>query len=275
MRLYILTLLSVILMGCHKEAALSPSLPEMPDPLPQGNNSYDDTIKACFDKYQTYILYRFDQADYSYDHISKKTDSAFNANPAYISPVLRLLHEHLFGFLPENFLKKTMPYKILLASYIGGGTARSATGFDFTYASLTVGWADSTLLNINSPAMLKTLRVNMIRAYMARAYRSTALNVPQEFLLSMPAKLSYANINSVVNKNQCGVIEPWGTQLNVGTDFLGYIQAIATRTKTDIENTYFRPNVDVNGLYKKKYNIVVAYFQSEFGFDLQELGNRF
>jgi hypothetical protein len=264
---------AAVLLACNKEAALTPSVPENIQLLPQGNNSYDDSIMASYTRYTTYILYRFNQLDFGYNHIEIRKDSAFNANPAYISPVLRLLHEHLFNFLPEDFLKKTMPYKILLASYIGKGQTRDAKGFATTYASLTIGWTDSTLNSINTPALLKQFRVNLIRFYMERAYRARAITIPLGFALLEPN--GYASLNSVALKNQNGIIEPTGTALSLHTDFLGYVQAIATRSATDLENTYFHPNVDVKGMYRKKYNTVVNYFKSVFGFDLQALGNTF
>lgn len=263
------------LFACNKEAALEPSVPPAVNLLPQGNHSYDDSIMASYTKYQTYILYRFTQADYSYNHINKKTDSAFHANPQYISPVLRIVYDNVFNFFPESFLKRTLPYKILLASYIGTGATRSVTGFESTYATLTIGWADSTLLTLTTPAQQKALRVNLVRAYLDRACRSTALKIPNEFQVSLPAGITYNGISTVLQKNQAGIIEPLGPTLNVTTDFLGYLQAIMTRSRADIENAYFKPAIDRNGLFKKKYDIVVNYVKTEFGFDPQELGNSF
>jgi hypothetical protein len=264
-----------MLLACNKEAALTPSTPATVILLPQGSNSYDDSIVACYNKYRIYILYRFSQADYGYDEVIQKTDSAFNGNPAYISPALQLVYEHLFNVLPESFLQRTIPYKILLASYIGSNANRSTTGFAYTYASLTIGWTDSILLKLSTPAVLKTFRINLLRAYMDRALRATAMQVPADFKALQPSKITYGGITSTALKNQYGIIETPSASLTINTDFLGYVQAIATRTKADIENTYFKSSVDVNGLYKKKYNVVISYFKTEFGFDLQELGNTF
>lgn len=275
MRIYFLILSATILLACNKEAALTPSTPATVNLLPQGNSSYDDSIMACYNQYKTYILYRFTQGDYGYGYIIRKADSAFNANPVYISPVLRAVYDNIINFFPEPFLKRTMPYKILLASYIGAGATRNVTGYDATHASLTIGWADSTLMQLATPAQLKAFRVNMVRAYLDRAYRATSLHVPNEFLISMPAGYDYLTINTTLQKNQCGIIEPVGPNLNVTTDFLGYLQAMMTRPKAEIENAYFRPAIDSKGLFKRKYGIVVNYFKSEFGFDPQELGNKF
>lgn len=275
MRIYFLIVAIALMSACKKEAALTPSEPQTVQLLPQGNSSYDDSIMACYNQYNTYILYRFTQGDYAYNYINRKKDSAFNANPAYISPVLRAVYDNIINFFPEPFLKRTMPYKILLASYIGAGATRSATGYDATYATLTIGWADSTLLNLASPAQLKAFRVNMVRAYLDRAYRATALHVPVEFQVSLPAGVEYRTITTTLQKNQNGIIEPFGPSLNVTTDFLGYLQAMMTRPKAEIENAYFRPAIDSKGMFKKKYAIVAAYFKAEFGFDPQDLGNNF
>lgn len=273
MRYYLLIMTAAVLLACNKEAKLTPSEPESVQLLPQGNQSYDDSIMTAYNKYATFILYRFTQADYNYNHIDKRRDSAFNANPAYISPVLRFVHEHLFNVFPESFLKKTMPYRILLASYIGGENTRSPINFGSTYAALTIGWADSTFLQQTTPAQINMLRSNLIRYYMERAFRAGAIVVPDAFKMLAPP--SYRQVNSITLKNQHGIIEPTGTLLSEGTDYLGYIEAISTRTKADIESTYFSPGVDTKGNYKRKYIIIVNYFKDEFGMDLQAIGDAF
>jgi len=277
MKYFLIIFLAIGMVSCSKEAKLTPSEPEDLKLLPQGNNSYDDSIMAVYNKYATYILYRFTQADYGYNQIDRKLDSAFDSNPAYISPVLRFLHENIFEVFPEDFLKKTMPYKILLASYIGGKNTRSTVNFASTYASLTIGWADSTFLQQTTPEQIRALRVNLVRFYMERALRAGAIKIPEGMMAYGPQfPTVWGNVTSVAQKNQYGVIEPVGTTfLNAASDFLGYVQAISTRTKTDIENSYFRPNVDTKGAYRAKYDIVVNYFQNEFGLDLQAIGNSF
>ncbi|WP_341837962.1 hypothetical protein WJU16_08865 [Chitinophaga pollutisoli] len=273
MRYYILILAATVIVACRKEAKLTPSGPESVMLLPQGNHSYDDSIMAAYNKYATFILYRFTQHDYNYNQIDKKIDSAFNANPAYISPVLRFVYENLFNALPERLLQKTMPYRILLASYIGGKHTRSTINFGATYAALTIGWADSTFLEQSTPAQKNVLRRNLIRFYMERAYRAGGINAPADFVALTPP--DYSGIQTPAAKNLYGIIEPANSYLTLGTDFLGFIEAICTRSKTDIENTYFSPGVDVKGNYRLKYNAVISYFQAEFGVDLQEVGNAF
>ncbi|WP_298710571.1 hypothetical protein [Chitinophaga sp.] len=273
MRCYILILAAMVMVACRKEAKLTPSEPEAVKLLPQGNHSYDDSIMAAYNKYSTFILYRFTQHDYNYNQIDKKIDSAFNANPAYIGPALRFVYDNLFNALPERLLQKTMPYRILLASYIGGKHTRSAVNFSATYAALTIGWADSTLLQQSTPAQMNVLRKNLIRFYMERAFRAGAISTPADFAALAPA--DYSNIQTPALKNQYGIIEPTGAYLTLGTDFLGYVEAICTRSMADMESTYFSPGVDVKGNYRLKYNAVINYFQSEFGINLQEVGNAF
>ncbi len=228
---------------------------------------------AAYNKYATFILYRFSQNDYGYNQIEQKKDSAFNANPAYISPVLRFLHEHLFHVFPERFLQKTMPYKILLASYIGGKDTRSAVNFASTYATLTIGWADSTFLQQTTDAQKRKLRSNLIRFYMERAFRAGSIESPQDFKALAPP--SYVAVSTQALRNQWGVIEPSGRLLTSGSDFLGYVEAICTRSRADIEEAYFNPAVDTKGYYKLKYRAVITYFDTKFGIDLQAIGDAF
>lgn len=273
MRYFILILAATCFAACRKEAKLTPSAPESVQLLPQGNHSYDDSIMAAYTKYSTFVLYRFSQHDYNYNQIDKKIDSAFNANPAYISPALRFVYVNLFNALPEKLLQKTMPYKILLASYIGGKHTRSAVNFAATYSTLTVGWADSTLLEQSTPAQMNVLRKNLVRFYMERAFRAGAISVPAEFAALAPEH--YVTVNTPALKNQYGIIEPTGAYLTLGTDFLGFIEAICTRSRTDMENTYFVRSVDTKGNYKLKYDIVLKYFETQFDADLQAIGNAF
>ncbi|WP_295117398.1 hypothetical protein [uncultured Chitinophaga sp.] len=270
MRLYFLMIISVVMLSCNKEAALTPSDFGKLYTLPQGNNSYDDSIMACYNKYQTYILYKFTQQDYVYNYIELKTDSAFVANPLYISAALRFLHTELLNVYPESFLQKTMPFKILLAAYLGSGTNRNPKGFASTISMLAIGWADSALAQ-KTPAELKLLRGYMHRYYNERAYRVDLVKVPAEFAALAPAL--YGSVNAA-NKYSLGVLDPHGNDLNLASDFLSYIEVITSQSKAQLEAGILRPAVDTKGLIRKKYNIVLNYFQTGFGVDLQAIGER-
>lgn len=270
MRIYFLMIIAAVMVACNKEAALTPTPPEVMYTLPQGNNSYDDSIMACYNKYKTYILYKFTQGDYAYNFIDKKADSAFVANPAYIGLALRFFYEQVLNVYPESFLQRTMPYKVLLAAYIGAGQTRSVRGFASTQSMLAIGWADSTLRD-KTPAQLKQLRGYLHRHYIERAYRVNSVIIPQEFIALSPAL--YGNVNNS-NRYSLGVLEPHGGALNQATDFLGYVEAITSQSKAQLEAGVLRSTVDTKGIIRKKYNVMISFFQSQYGVDLQAIGER-
>lgn len=269
MRIYFLMAAVTVLFACRKEATLTPETEKPLYTLPQGNHDFDNTIVSLHKKYGTYFLYKFTQSDYAYNYIDRKSDSAFNGNPAYVDTVLRFFKAQLMDQYPESFLQKSMPFKVLLASYIGAGTTRSATGFSSTSSMLAIGWTDSTLVR-KTPAELKRLRSLMHRFYMERAYRVKTIEVPAAFVELVPT-VTYAAIGTH-NQYQLGVVEPPGSQLNLATDFLGYIQAITSNTKAQLEAGLLSSRVDTRGVIRKKYEIVLHYFLTVHQVDLQSIG---
>lgn len=269
MRLYFLIVLLVGI-ACNKEAALTPDPVQPLYTLPQGNHEYDDTIVAWYKKYNTFVLYKFTQLDYAYNYSDKKTDSAFNANPAYVASTLQYIREELLDVYPEAFLKTTLPYKILLASYIGAGNTRSATGFSATSSMLAIGWADSTLSK-KTPAERKQMRGWLHRSYMERVVRTDGTIVPDAFKALAPP--SYGQVPPARLLAE-GIVEPYNNQLNVATDFLAFIQLITSHTKDELEAGVLRSQVDEKGLIRKKYDVVVSTFLNRYQVDLQAIGNR-
>ncbi|SKD09337.1 hypothetical protein SAMN05660461_5222 [Chitinophaga ginsengisegetis] len=270
MRLYYLVLVLLAGIACNKEAALTPEPIPPVYTLPQGNHDYDDTIVAWYKKYNTFILYKFTQLDYAYNYYDKKPDSAFNANPAYVASTLRFIREELLEVYPEAFLKTTLPYKILLASYIGSGTTRSATGFSASSNMLAIGWADSTLAQ-KTPAQRKQLRGWLHRAYMERTFRTDNTIIPDAFKALAPPAYGQVLPAKLLEE---GIVEPYTNALNVATDFLAYIEVITSHTKEELEAGVLSSRVDVKGLIRKKYDVVIATFLNKYQIDLQAIGNR-
>lgn len=268
MKLYYLLAVVTILFACNKEAALTADPVKPRYTLPQGNHSYDDTIMDLYRKYGTYILYKFSQEDYTYDYTTTKKDSAINANAAYIGTALRFFKTQLLDLYPESFIQKTMPFKILLASYIGSGDTRSPKGFTSGNSMLAIGWADSTLAQ-KTPAELKQLRSWMHRYYLERAYRVKSIKAPDAFVALAPRL--YGDVTEE-NKYSLGVLVTNGSGMNLGVDFMAYIETITGNTKAQLEAGVLSPQIDTRGLIKKKYDIVINYFLAEFNVDLQAIG---
>lgn len=257
--------------SCEREDKLEPTPVTNRYTLPQGNSDFDNVIVNFHQKYGKYILYRFDHSDYAYNYTSMKSDSAFNANPAYIDTALNFFLNQLVNHYPEEFLHKTLPFKILLASYIGSGASRSATGFASTNSALTIGWADSTLLE-KTPAQLREIRGQLHRHYFERAIRTKSVEIPEEFFATAPSG-SYPSNSSALYA--AGVVErvPSGSVIYIEGDFLGFIQLITGKTTAELESTLFLPATDKNGLIRRRYDIIQNYFLLKYNLDLKAIGN--
>lgn len=277
-----LPLLLCIFISCHKEAPLVAGEPADFYKLPQGNQPYDDSIVAFYQKYGSYILYRFTEKDLTYDYSRYLTVRGTEANPAYIKNTLDYFKSQCLDFYPESFLKKTIPFKIILAAAIDTFSLvnetrptpliRSLTGFCASGNMLAIGWADSTLLQ-QSSARLKQLRGFMHRSYMEQAIQSGAMDVPAAFMKYMPP-----TYNEVVGKERAnGIIESVGdlapSRRTVMWDFTCYVCAITGHTKAELDATILSPAYDVKGLIKLKYDVVIRFFQNTYGVDLQAIGN--
>lgn len=276
-----LTLLSCIFVSCRKEAAITSE--KIPDfyVLPQGNQPYDDSIVAFHQKYGTYILYKFSTYDLTYNYTNYLQVTAGLGNPAWIKNTLAYFKSECLDFYPESFLQKTMPFKVLLASYFDtgytktGGTevvplGRSVTGFCATRGTLTIGWADSTLA-AQLPARRKELRGFMHRSYMAQSIAAGGISVPQAFQSLAPENYQ------AVNGGAYGLIEIRPAVGNfiadAAWDFTCYVNAITSHTKAELDATILSPSYDVAGLVQQKYTIVVNFYREKYGVDLQAIGN--
>lgn len=273
MKSYLFFILALTLFACQKEEKLTPSGYENLYKLPQGNTVADDTILSIHRKFGTYILYRFSQADYAYDYSRVRKDSAFNANPAYIDTTLNFFRNQLMALYPDNFLHKTMPVKIFLASRvtIRNSSTNELIGFSSSSSMLAIGWADSTIIHLTPPE-IKKLRGKLHRYYWERAYRTQSVEVPTAFAaLALP---DYGKVNEQ-NKYQQGVVADFFGNgiLNLGQDFLSYINMITSNSTADLEANYFKPSVDSKGLIRQKYNAIIDYYKTTYGIDLQAIGN--
>ncbi len=266
--------------ACRKEAALQPDTINNFYTLPQGNHSYDDSIMDIYKKYGSYVLYDFTQQDLTYDYSRSIKVISTPANPDCIDTVLKFLKRECFDFYPDAFLKKTLPFKILLAASLdtaNGNTvqndyARSITGFVVSKNMMAVGWTDTTLFTTAYPK--KQLRGWLNGAFIKQALLSGALTVPDEFLKYTPG--SYTSI--LGQERQNGILFSMNAislqDVGPAWDFGIYVTYITSMPKADFDNMFIYSGVDWSGKIALKYNAVVNYFQSEFGIDIQAIGDK-
>jgi len=308
---YILSIMAIFaimtLNSCKKdEDALTPSGIVDGYILPQGNNAFDNTIVDYYNKYNTYVLYKFDREDiywtptgYTIPTLTGTSWSSGHevamAEEAYIPAQLELLKSNLFDLYPEKFLKKFLPAKILLCSKVDS----IATGYNATfqpvklqksigaysyYNTICVNYGNSTVTTLT--AADKTAFRKKVNTMLIDNIISRGLTTPT---------------NDFINSADYGTaMTTWAQALGKGIiiyysgvtpllDWNAYIKAMMTLSEkqlnqaTDIPSTsvYATPpslgilnaRKDTNGQIKKRYAIVRNYFINEYGIDLQTIGN--
>ncbi len=109
----------------------------------------------------------------------------------------------------------------------------------------------------------------MHRSYMHRAISGGSLRIPDDFAALYP---SFTGLTEA-NKLEKGLLEyPPNNLKDLVRDFVSYVDAITSQTTAELEAGILRPQADKKGLVRKKYNIVLRYFQ-EYGVDLAAIGN--
>lgn len=294
--LYITTvwvLVAFLVTGCKKESALTPS-PEPEnvygDPtLPQGNHPYDATILDMFKKYKTLFLYKYEQKDIMYnvtwwiggryDAAANKTMAGYFDVPAdenYVDEQLDLIDETLLKYYPESLLKAGLPQKVFLLdsfynTWSGSGTPtyNLRTMFD-TYKGgdfFLVTWAGSRINSITAPQKY-AVKSQLNSLFLAYAHTKNAVKRQAEFTaLTDYSLVDYwtAYEQGVIDYSRAGIEEDWDV----------FMETIVSNSYASLTapGGLLHPSVDVNGLIKKKYDIVISYFQNTFGIDLQAIGN--
>lgn len=271
MKTYLLPLFLLALLACEKEKPLTAGKQPLPYTLPQGNAAYDDSIMAIYSKFGSYVLYRYTQDDYAYNYFFRRADTAAPANPAYIDTAFSFLKKQLIDLYPESFLRRTMPYRILLAAWIGGEHYRDPKGVVGGNGMLAFGWADSTLLQ-KTPEELLRLRGRLHAAYCANGYSLNTIKAPREYLVLQV--MAYSRITNL-NRLTEGVIAevPIDSEMTEVKDFLAYVEAITSMTTAAFEAKYLVATVDRKGIIRKKYNAVLNYYKNSFDVDLTLIGN--
>ncbi|MDR6785388.1 hypothetical protein ABIE26_004098 [Pedobacter africanus] len=268
MKLKLLTyLLPALLLtaGCSKEAAMQPIVVEPMYTLPQGNHPYDKAIVDFYQNYGTYILYRFTEKDFRWNITNLIAYTAEQGDENYVEPALAALDKYLFKFYPAAFLKKALPYKIILAARIKGVTQDNYINTVSTYSHFAFGRAGSTLAGLTE-AQLKTMKGELNREFWRQAVSYNKIALPPAFV----AATDYTTLTAA-NRRSYGVFTLVSGQQNVYGDFLDYIYNLSLQTPQELEQTVFTATNDPAGKFRLKYNAVISYFKEVYGVDLQAI----
>lgn len=271
--------------------------------LPQGNASFDTEILSLFQKYDSYILYKFSDVDFNYQFSYNLANPPVGSLNATVGPVimrggdsiaiqsaLDFMKTYWFSFYPEDFKKKYLPQKILLAGLIyttryNGTTKIYDTPRVNPYTIPIEGVDHITLPKIDTafnsyPLASKLLLKAKLNSLFLKHLMYPVINtipaplpVPAEFF-----KVSDYSLGSITRdlKYKYG-FDTLGAGSRAPTpilDMVGFLDTICAKSKSQLDAYMLNPNVDVLGLTRRKYDLLVNYFKSNYNVDIQAIGNK-
>ena len=281
-----LPLLAVIVLlatGCKKEATPVPDTNKPPFySVPQGNHPFDDQIVDFYKKYGSYILYKFDKGDYTWNLTSSLNMYATQADENKLPDALNFTFDYIFAAYSENALKKLLPYKIILPGSLYNLTPTTNGKYDTAWTSpvlVTNGFNFVTLaiadtITRMTPDAKKLLRANFNFFLWKRALSQQSIEYPTGFT----ALINYSGANPGTYKDygMLGMFplftanQSWWTPVE---DMLYYIREITSKTSAQFAATYFTTAADPKGLIRKKYDMITTYYKTRYGLDLQAMGD--
>ena len=251
--------------------------------LPQGKSDADDRIVDYYEKFGTYILYEYTYMDFHYE--IGGTYEYELPNPIYVGDMLDLLEEIWFSFYPDDFHKKYMPLKILLADYIRfkepvSGAFQEKSFFISSRSCFVFGFCSDVLQEITSTTKLEYK--NSIHSSLWGYYLDGRIEYPEEFFAvsdySRGAEMDPSSED--YTRNRGFLADQDGTEWSViyadyetgllsykNMDVSTFLQGMVTKTTTEWEDDLKYP------LVKQKYDILRNWIQETFGFDLQNVGD--
>ncbi|MCX2453640.1 hypothetical protein OQX61_20380 [Pedobacter sp. PLR] len=266
----VLSFMIISILGCKKEPVIKPDTIQPEYQLPQGNHPYDHKILDFYNKYGTYILYKFSSKDFRWNITDDILYVADQGDQDYVEQSLDVLDKKLFSFYNEGFLKLTLPYKILLSSRIRvvklPDTLATPIPAISTFSHFTFGQTSRRFSQLTDQELVD-LKTDMHVAYWQQAINTKKMELPPSFA----AATDYSMVMEF-NKNQYGVFH-YSNGMNATDDFLGYIAAIVTHTAEELENAVFTLDNDPEGRFRFKYNMITNYYKVKYNVDLQAIGN--
>lgn len=237
--------------------------------LPQGDQPYDQQIVDFYNKYHTVILYNYVRSDFDYNFTSFTLPniSAPAAGPIGIQQTLNFLQEQWFSMYPDAFLKKGLPLKILLSSRISK-IPEQGTNSDLPaiagYRNVTFGLTGK--LDNLTPGAIDTARGALHDAFWQQAFANNTIELPPTF----PSLSTYPSTAAAMKQAGTFFSRQGMTMYHDAGD---YMKVITSKSRTWLDANLFTPQNDPNGNFKKKYDILVNYYQTKYNVDLQAIGN--
>jgi len=308
---FLMALGMMLLSGCTKEEGeLEPSGIEVGYTVPQGNHDFDATIVNYFNRFESYLLYDFTEKDAYWTPTAWKNGypSTDDQNGRagmeitmpdldYIAPQLDLLDKTWFSLYPDNFLKEYLPRLILLCDdvryyninyWVWPWTYEASSIYAISnYQNICVSYANVGVETMTAADTLAfASAVN--NAFLSSMISRDKLEPTDEFISSA----NYTNAKSLYTNSASwayGIFQPY-YEASATNDWENFVRMMMVCSEDYLNrevsyvNDYdysssaweglFTSLKDTNGLLKQRYTIVRNYFIDNYGFDLQEVGNK-
>lgn len=270
--------------------------------LPQGNAAFDNAILDYYNRYNSYILYKFSDVDFNYQLSYNLATPPVGNTAASPGPVvmrggdsiaiqsaLDFMDKYWFSFYPEDFKKKYLPQKILLAGLIHttrwNGTTKvydtprvnpviiPIEGIDH----LTLPKID-TAFNTYPLASKLLLKAQLNKLFLKHLMYPLVSSVPAN--VPVPADFFKVSDYSVGSLTKATMYKYGYDTIVSGRapdpmiDLLAFIDTICAKPKASLDAYMLSPAVDVQGLTRKKYDLLVNYFKTNYNVDIQAIGNK-
>ncbi len=280
-KLYLILLSTLLAGACAEDRKLGEVEPlEQGYVLPQGKSPADDRIVSLFDKYGTYFLYEYTEADFSWRQGSGSLNYSYTApDPQYAGDMLDLLNEIWFDFYPEEFHKKYMPRKVFLTGTLE--ISGSPIYARIIQGQIAVGYCSDVLVDMSGE--MKTEFKSMLQSELLKDWLNRGvIAIPDEFYevsdysyaadIDDPDSPDYARARGFVATSDgsewCGRVN-WQTgMLDRSEDLGSFISSMVSRTSEEWASDLEYP------LIQQKYDILREYILENYKIDLREIGNK-
>lgn len=288
-----LLLLAIFVVACHKEETLTPTeTPEFGYSVPQGNHDFDDEIVDWKERFNTFVLYKFELKELYWEvvkwieAIPIEDDGIYTstggfvaavADEKYVGKQLELIQEQFLRFYPDTMLNRCLPLKILLCSqldhYSVYGELDKVYHMYSGYDCLAFNWGNENVLTLTD-AQKDAIRVEANYGFLYRLLLKSKITVD-------PAFSEVSNYDNVTSSNMYdkGCLFP-GTTKDMDVNYFinaiistPYMDLVAEDVTLGTFKGILNSAKDKNGLIRKKYDLLVNWLQKNYNIDLQAIGD--
>jgi hypothetical protein len=288
------------LSSCNNEDSLTASDPMTLVEFPQGTNTYDNEFVQFYKDYGTQVLYKYTSTDFRWNITSDIPYYSEVADQNYIADAWALLKTNCFTIWPDDFLKKCLPYRILLASKIW--SEKEQWGYDdkgnyvksyvpvlhnavYGLNHIAFGVTNSTLADMNN-YQKKSLVGDVASALIGYATSRSKITIPADFVKLHDdfGKNNNGEDYGSWGYNGAGCLESY-TLLDAYQDFGTFVKYLVTMSQAEFTGVFLNSNFDCGGTnydsdwniipdhrVLQKYTVVINYFKNTLGIDLHAIG---